>query len=651
MDSAQKSKPEEAHVRLLLSCDRCRQRKVKCDGIKPSCSRCAKSEAGCHYSPIVEKRRSRKTGNYIGIDQLGSNSSLSEVLDIHQEINDLMGRLREISIQTVTSDFIPSSRAESIASTSDLPRSQTCYSERNRKESMVSSGGPSTEFTSIRIPFSKDTSRLIVSNFFEYNCSLFTGFDDHSKVERYLLQSVNSSTPNPLLMSVLAAGSLVTKAGVNSSDSVFESSKDENHFKAVYPLLNNLAPQIFGINSLENLSTLNNCALVSLKTGENLYYSSMAVRMGFCLGLQNPNSELYKQSSGLFWSAIVVDSLLSLINGQLPAASYDELDNNTQSDIGKLAIILIKAAKKSYSASSLGTGQLASNSQFSAHLLMELDMWYGANSENVLFDFLDLEKTEVIDSVERNRDIAKRTFLHCLYHFLVIVVIQNFSSDIWTLSKNNVPEAEIFVNERSIVSARLMSEMLDKANSLDVNYLPPCLSTFVYVGSVVYTEPSSLINADSNDHSLNYKLFSKNVEFLNKMNESRLTQNLLTRCSKLQQKIHQQNEMQSAFSGLVNGFPNTALLDFDTSMLAASSSIGFGDDVASVNQFPGTLPNFDSQKMLSNSVFSDTSSSTAFGSRSVATSNINDPSNIFSGHPNGFSANIDDIISNAFSSS
>ncbi|ORX68518.1 hypothetical protein DL89DRAFT_179021 [Linderina pennispora] len=47
--------------RLMRACDNCRRKKVKCDGSKPSCSHCTRMKLACHYSPLVRKKRVRRS--------------------------------------------------------------------------------------------------------------------------------------------------------------------------------------------------------------------------------------------------------------------------------------------------------------------------------------------------------------------------------------------------------------------------------------------------------------------------------------------------------------------------------------------------------------------------------------------------------------
>ncbi|PIA16366.1 hypothetical protein COEREDRAFT_34125, partial [Coemansia reversa NRRL 1564] len=38
-----------------------RRKKVKCNGAKPSCTHCLRMRLECHYSPLVRKKRTRRS--------------------------------------------------------------------------------------------------------------------------------------------------------------------------------------------------------------------------------------------------------------------------------------------------------------------------------------------------------------------------------------------------------------------------------------------------------------------------------------------------------------------------------------------------------------------------------------------------------------
>ncbi|KAJ2079818.1 hypothetical protein H4R24_003518 [Coemansia sp. RSA 988] len=52
--------PGPQPVRLMLSCDKCRQKKIRCNGARPACASCQRCGAVCHYSPVGPRKRPRR---------------------------------------------------------------------------------------------------------------------------------------------------------------------------------------------------------------------------------------------------------------------------------------------------------------------------------------------------------------------------------------------------------------------------------------------------------------------------------------------------------------------------------------------------------------------------------------------------------------
>ncbi|PIA16365.1 hypothetical protein COEREDRAFT_42909, partial [Coemansia reversa NRRL 1564] len=48
--------PEKKKKRLTQACQHCRKKKIRCDGIRPSCKNCIKNKSPCTYLPSIRKR-------------------------------------------------------------------------------------------------------------------------------------------------------------------------------------------------------------------------------------------------------------------------------------------------------------------------------------------------------------------------------------------------------------------------------------------------------------------------------------------------------------------------------------------------------------------------------------------------------------------
>ncbi|KAJ2803377.1 hypothetical protein H4R20_002924 [Coemansia guatemalensis] len=60
-DDLQDEDGQNKQQRLMRACDHCRRKKVKCNGAKPACTHCLRMRLECHYSPLVRKKRTRRS--------------------------------------------------------------------------------------------------------------------------------------------------------------------------------------------------------------------------------------------------------------------------------------------------------------------------------------------------------------------------------------------------------------------------------------------------------------------------------------------------------------------------------------------------------------------------------------------------------------
>ncbi|KAJ2555058.1 hypothetical protein EV175_002378, partial [Coemansia sp. RSA 1933] len=52
---------QQQGARLMLSCDNCRRKKIRCNGGKPLCASCQRNGAPCRYSPVGPRRKPRRS--------------------------------------------------------------------------------------------------------------------------------------------------------------------------------------------------------------------------------------------------------------------------------------------------------------------------------------------------------------------------------------------------------------------------------------------------------------------------------------------------------------------------------------------------------------------------------------------------------------
>ncbi|KAI8872651.1 hypothetical protein GQ42DRAFT_114687, partial [Ramicandelaber brevisporus] len=51
--------------RLAQACQSCRGKKIRCDGVRPTCGPCAKHDARCEYVVAQTKRRVPRNAAYV----------------------------------------------------------------------------------------------------------------------------------------------------------------------------------------------------------------------------------------------------------------------------------------------------------------------------------------------------------------------------------------------------------------------------------------------------------------------------------------------------------------------------------------------------------------------------------------------------------
>ncbi|PWA02913.1 hypothetical protein BB558_000918 [Smittium angustum] len=659
MDSAPKTRPEEAPIRLLISCDMCRQRKVKCDGSKPSCGRCIRMGVNCHYSPITERRRSRKsqTPSIQAYELQKENSMLSEALEVHQEVSDLLSRLRELTVQltlphqnTHTRDenskraFREETNSLSTISEDGFPRieddSSTQYSIKNSFDPLLYMG--------------KTKCEELVTRFFKHYCPLITGLEQKERHENYFLSQINEKNSTPFLLSIISAGSIID----SKIDSTELSSHKNEDLSTAYSGINTCISDVIQKDSVESLATLNILGMMSLKTGKNLHYSSLAVRMGMRMGLGNSNIDKPSTITHLFWSSVLVDSLVTWQFGEPPSVPYEYLDLSGSSYFGQLSAIIYKVGKRAYMNSIGSTESLSVSTQHTTQILRELDIC--SSSKN---DFPE----SFID--EDSGFLSAKMFFNILYHSLTIATYQNYSLNVWKAQHPIIPQTQgalvpltvdCSVQPQSLISAGKITQILAQYQNLETSYHIPGISRCVFLSGLVYIESIVSLKPGSTDAMINATYLVEHIKFLENIGEQSLARVLSSQMQQAVEIKHKQLLNLSTLINPVSASPRISLMSTSFSANDLRPSIPSSSQGANFDQFINAFKYSNQQIDVAmseqdiESYFSQVSAAVSEKSSTIISQNTNKQQinyNDYSSYPLSGSGDINDAIASAFSNS
>ncbi|KAI9802982.1 MAG: hypothetical protein M1825_002215 [Sarcosagium campestre] len=105
--------------RIAQACDRCRSKKIRCDGVRPCCSQCANVGFECKTSDKLS-RRAFPRGYTESLEERvrsleGEVRELKDLLDEKEEKIDLLSKVRSNSIFSQTQNQIPCSEKQSLS--------------------------------------------------------------------------------------------------------------------------------------------------------------------------------------------------------------------------------------------------------------------------------------------------------------------------------------------------------------------------------------------------------------------------------------------------------------------------------------------------------------------------------------------------------
>ncbi|KAI5952532.1 hypothetical protein KGF54_003399 [Candida jiufengensis] len=334
-DIAQEEKKESPSIKPVkkLSCQRCRSRKVKCDGTLP-CSGCLKAKVEC-IQTIADMRKKRPSTNYVAKLE-------TQVAHIRSFINDLKKldpeKQMELLRNTDLIDLLETEDLDSQANTSttsladhhdDVDENKSIYGpisvyDNNLTTNNINNTKSSRRENEINIikKMNKDPEILkCIQLFFTWQ------YPDHNMFifrEAFLIDFFNPTSTSLycskiLILSICALGSRM------ADDPIYNKSK-QFYKEAKTLLLQSLSqPSITSLQSFMLLAFFDICNGMN---SSGWMLSGNAMRMGFDIGFQlNPEVWFVKSKESLneldvairsriYWGCYMADHFISLVLGR-----------------------------------------------------------------------------------------------------------------------------------------------------------------------------------------------------------------------------------------------------------------------------------------------------------------------------------------------
>ncbi|KAI9479200.1 hypothetical protein LPJ55_000832 [Coemansia sp. RSA 990] len=468
-------------VRLMLSCDNCRKKKIRCNGDKPVCNSCQKSNTLCHYSPVGPRKKPRRP-------RMGSQESkatkrrasevvsesepceavdsvsqmmlkeskllepmdqplrsqtppVMEMLRLQSQISGLVDQLRTLTIR-VSEASLPVSPASDSNCAARSPSKSTNVSPKPPRR------GPSTQpsqcngFDS-KLDVSRDLIKHLISVYFEYGHPSETGM---YPMELYRDQLERAQVSETFLLSTLAVASRF------SDDPRVQR---EPAYLAGYEFFERVTRSrmmdVLERDTVENMLTLNNLAVFAVGlpvANRSWYFSGLALRMATQMSLQKvdapgrmPGASMMsgagiESARRAFWTTLLLEALASFCSGEPPpitipdihvAEPFDDpaiLDNDTERQKRpNVSAYIAQLSKFLIRVARLNGNRHPESAQFSpeyAALHAEMVAWYHA-----LPDSMQVRTSTAKEEISRDpRQFAAKMFVHCHYHAAIIALHQ-----------------------------------------------------------------------------------------------------------------------------------------------------------------------------------------------------------------------------------
>ncbi|KAJ2669917.1 hypothetical protein GGI25_005991, partial [Coemansia spiralis] len=463
MDGA-KAQAEAAQQpeRLMLSCDNCRKKKIRCNGSKPACASCQKSGTRCNYSPVGPRKKPRRPTQSPPKEDAGRRAKRRASLQHSDTMSEpgvgsvsrmMLERLREsdtpdvapgehgrlpvmemLRLQTQISGLVDQLRSLTVRASGVAPDAPEAQQPPDEVKQPGCSGTSSPEHPAKALNVSRDLINDLVAIYFQFCHPAETGM---YPVELYRDRLQRAQVSEPFLLSVLAVASRFSDDTRVRREPVYLSGYD--FFERV---TRSLMMDVLERDSIENMLTLNNLAVYAVGlpvANRGWYFSGLAMRMATQMSLQKldapgrmPGASMMsgpgiESARRAFWTTLLLEALASFASGEPPPITVQDIHvaepiddplvlntnrANISMHIAQLAMLLVRVAR-------INGNRHPESAQFSpeyAALHADMVAWYHG-----LPDSMQIKQAELLRDP---RAFGAKMLVHCHYHAAIIALHQ-----------------------------------------------------------------------------------------------------------------------------------------------------------------------------------------------------------------------------------
>lgn len=527
-------------IRLMLSCDNCRRKKIKCNGDKPTCQCCQKQDVVCHYSPLGPRKKPRKPSKK---RKKSAASSLPSTSDDDEEAETEVASISHLMSEHLKSADTPDAPQIPHASLSQMLRLQQQISQLvDQLRTLTLQIPGSNQITSppeeaatkplLDLQPPPDLISHLISVYFEFCHPTETGM---YPLDLYRTRLERSQVPDHFLFSVLAVASRLSEDPRVLKQPAYLSG---HHF--FDHVTRHLMMDILERDCLDNILTLNNLAIYAVGlpvANRGWYFSGLAMRMATQMSLQKidaagrmPQASMMsgpgiESARRAFWNTLLLESLASFASGEPPPITHQDIhvaepydsphEANVSTYISQLALLLIRVAR-------LNGNRHPESAQFSpeyAQLHQEMVDWY----HHSLPLPMQIIPSTAADQIQKDPQLfAAKMFLHCHYHAAIIALHQPRVDLVRVEPTKESPDKDTeqwrhLAQQQCLIAACTMTELLTLARQLDVRYHVVTFGFAVFMAGVVHVGAVACTPLQSTERQYSINCVKEHIATLDRL--------------------------------------------------------------------------------------------------------------------------------------